>query len=208
MKNAVPTFLVGENTWPASWFGWKDTRLANWRWRQYSRSSCDALPATLKSTKPHYRQQGQVCKAGTVITVDVSSEERISDMPGGDNTWPASWLGRKDTRLADWIWRQRSRSLSWPVGWCFKSREAWTSALCRCVDEIFFFSWWNQWTGHPQPPLPTTKPVCKGGTDITFYCEVGRTGACRSTNALQQRCLDQCALKKSERIHLLLLMKK
>ena len=26
--------------------------------------------------KPHYRQQGRVCKAGTVITVDVSSEER------------------------------------------------------------------------------------------------------------------------------------
>ena len=32
--------------------------------------------------KPHYRQQGRVCKAGTVITVDVSSEERTSDLPG------------------------------------------------------------------------------------------------------------------------------
>ena len=31
---------------------------------------------------PHYRQQGRVCKAGTVITVDVSSEERTSDLPG------------------------------------------------------------------------------------------------------------------------------
>ena len=28
--------------------------------------------------KPHYRQQGRVCKAGTVITVDRSSEERTS----------------------------------------------------------------------------------------------------------------------------------
>ena len=32
--------------------------------------------------KTHYRQQGQVCKAGTGVTVDVSSEERTSDLPG------------------------------------------------------------------------------------------------------------------------------
>ena len=62
--------------------GRKDTRLADWRLRQYSRSLCDALPATLQSTKPHYRQPGWVCKAGTVVTVDVSSEERTSDLPG------------------------------------------------------------------------------------------------------------------------------
>ena len=41
-----------------------------------------ALLATLQSTKPHYRQQCRVCKAGTGITVDVSSEERTSDLPG------------------------------------------------------------------------------------------------------------------------------
>ena len=43
---------------------------------------CDALLATLQSTKPHYRQQGRVCKAGTGVTVDVSSEERTSDLAG------------------------------------------------------------------------------------------------------------------------------
>ena len=32
--------------------------------------------------KPHYRQQGRVCKVGTVITVDGSSEERTSDLAG------------------------------------------------------------------------------------------------------------------------------
>ena len=32
--------------------------------------------------KPHYRQRSQACKAGTGITVDVSSEERTSDLPG------------------------------------------------------------------------------------------------------------------------------
>ena len=99
-----------ENTWPASWFGRKDTRLANWRWRQYSRSLCDALPATLQSTKPHYRQQGRVCKAGTGVTVDVSSEERTSDLAGRWKHVTCFMIGRKDTRLADWIWRQRSRS--------------------------------------------------------------------------------------------------
>ena len=104
------TFLVGENTWPASWFGRKDTRLANWRWHQYSHSLCDALPASLQSTKPHYRQQGRVCKAGTVVTVDVSSEERTSDLPGRWKHVTCFVIGRKDTRLADWIWRQRSRS--------------------------------------------------------------------------------------------------
>ena len=91
-------------------------RLANWSWRHDSRSLCDALQATLQSTKLHYRQQGHVCKAGTGITVDVSSEERTSDLPG-------RWR----------IWRQRSHSLCWPVGWCFKSREAWT---VRSVDEV------------------------------------------------------------------------
>ena len=43
-------------------------------------------PATLQyaklSTKPHYRQQGRVRKAGTGVTVDVSSEERSLDLPG------------------------------------------------------------------------------------------------------------------------------
>ena len=33
------------------------------------------LYSILTVHKPHYRQQGRVCKAGTVITVDVSSEE-------------------------------------------------------------------------------------------------------------------------------------
>ena len=88
----------------------KDMRLADWGWRQYSRSLCDALPPTLQSTKPHYRQPGRVCKAGTVVTVDVSSEEHTSDLPG---RWKhvtsfVSW--KEGTRLADWIWRQRSRS--------------------------------------------------------------------------------------------------
>ena len=32
--------------------------------------------------KSHYPQQGRVCKAGTGITVDASSEERTSDLPG------------------------------------------------------------------------------------------------------------------------------
>ena len=32
--------------------------------------------------KPHYRQQGRVCKAGTGVTVDVSSEECTSDLRG------------------------------------------------------------------------------------------------------------------------------
>ena len=68
------------------------------------------LPASLQSTKPHYRQQGRVCKAGTVVTVDVSSEERTSDLPGRWKHVTCFVIGRKDTRLADWIWRQRSRS--------------------------------------------------------------------------------------------------
>ena len=32
--------------------------------------------------KPHYRQRSRVCKAGTGITEDVSSEERTSELPG------------------------------------------------------------------------------------------------------------------------------
>ena len=47
---------------------------------------CDTSPATFSiltvHKKNHYRQQDQVCKAGTGITVDVSSEERTSDFPG------------------------------------------------------------------------------------------------------------------------------
>ena len=148
--------------------------------------------------KPHYRK-GRVCKAGTIITVDGSSKERTSDLPGRWKHVTCFVIGRKDTRLADWIWRQRSRSLSWPVGWCLKSREAWTSALCRCVDEIlsFFRDKTSELAIH-NPHYQQQGRVCKGGTDITFYWEVGWTGACRSTNALQQRCLDQCALKITE----------
>ena len=50
--------------------------------------------------KTHYRQQGQVCKAGTVITVDASSEERTSSS--------RDWLTGYDVR--------GRVLLSWPVG--------------------------------------------------------------------------------------------
>ena len=149
--------------------GRKDTRLADWRWRQYSRSLCDALPATLQYTKPHYRQPVRVCKAGTVVTVDVSSEERTSDHPGRWKHRPASWLVG---RTRDWLTGYGVRGrvlLSWPVGWCFKSREAWASALCRWspgrseVDSSFqpaVHS--NQFPGHPPPLLPTQVPGPQG----------------------------------------------
>ena len=69
-----------------------------------------------------------------------------------------------------------------------KPREAWTSALCRCVDEIpsLFRDKTSELAIH-NPHYRQQSRVCKGGTDITFYCEVGRTGACRSTNALQAK---------------------
>ena len=53
---------------------------------------------------------GRVCKAETVVTVDVSSEERTSDLPGRWKHVTCFVISRKDMRLADWIWRQRSRS--------------------------------------------------------------------------------------------------
>ena len=40
------------------------------------------LYSVLTIHKPHYRQQGLVCKPGTGITVHVSSEERTSEFPG------------------------------------------------------------------------------------------------------------------------------
>ena len=40
------------------------------------------LYSILTVHKPHYRQQGRVSKAGTGITVDVSSEECTYDFPG------------------------------------------------------------------------------------------------------------------------------
>ena len=56
--------------------------------------------------KPHYRQQGRVCKAGTGITVDVSSEERdqLRDLVGE----PRDQLRGDDIR--------GRVLLSWPVG--------------------------------------------------------------------------------------------
>ena len=74
--------------------------------------------------------------------------------------------------------------------------KAETGALCRCVDE--FLSSFRDKTSElaiHNPHYRQQSRVCKGGTDITFYWEVGWTGACRSAHALQQRCLDQCALK-------------
>ena len=159
------------------------------------------------STNPHYRQ-GRVCKAGTGIAVDASSEERTSNLPGRWVTWSVSWLGRWTTWPASWRWRQRSRSLSWPVGWCFKSREAWTSAFCRCVGEILssFRDKTCELAIH-NPHYWQQSRVCKGGTDITFYWEVGWTGACRSTNALQAKMSGPVHSEDSWRMLLLLLMK-
>ena len=94
---------------------------------------CDALPATLQSTKPHYRQPGRVCKGGTVVAVDVSSE----DLPA--NAIKAEKPG--------------------PV---------------RSVDEnhSFFRDKTSELAIH-NPHYRQQSRVCKGGTDITFYCEVG-----------------------------------
>ena len=80
-KNALPTFLFG---------GSRDklrdlVGASRDQLRDLARRTRDwltALPAPLQSTKPHYRQQGRVCKAGTGIPVEVSSEERTSDLPG------------------------------------------------------------------------------------------------------------------------------
>ena len=78
-------------------------------------------------------------------------------------------ISRKYTRLADWIWRQRPRSLSWPAGWCFKSKEAWTSALWRFVDEIpsSFRDKTSELAIH-NPHYRQQSRVRKGGTDITI----------------------------------------
>ena len=146
--------------------GRKDKRLADWRWRQYSRSLCDALPATLQSTKPHYRQPGRVCKAGTVVTVDVSSEERTSDLPGRWKHRPASWLvGRTRHWLTGYDVRGRVL-LSWPVGWCFKSRKAWTSALCR-------WNSWPVWSRFFFSAGCTLKPVSWPSTALTTDTSAG-----------------------------------
>ena len=68
-------------------------------------------------------------------------------------------------KARDWLTGYDVRGrvlLCWPAGWCFKSREAWASALCRWspgrseVDSSFqpaVHS--NQFPGHPPPLLPT-----------------------------------------------------
>ena len=50
--------------------------------RQLWRSFVILKHANALIHKPHYRQRSRVCKAGTGITEDVSSEERTSDLPG------------------------------------------------------------------------------------------------------------------------------
>ena len=88
------------------------------------------------STKPHYRQQGQVCKAGTGITEGVSSEERTSDFPGRWITWPAAWR-----------WRQRLRSFELP-GWRFIAEKP-VPVRCegknpgRCRSEVGTSALWR-----------------------------------------------------------------
>ena len=81
---------------------------------------CDNQPTTLQYSdclqKPHYQQQGRVCKAGTGNTVDVSSEERTSDLQ----------VGESRDQLRDQVGESRDQLrgddvrgrvlLSWPVG--------------------------------------------------------------------------------------------
>ena len=98
--------------------------------------------------KPHYRQRSRVCKAGTGITVDVSSEERTSDLPGRWKHVTCFVIGRKDTRLADWRWRQYSRSFVW----CFAGK----------------------FTVH-KPHYRQPGRVCKAGTGITVDVSSERT---------------------------------
>ena len=73
---------------------------------------------------------------------------------------------REDTRLADWIWRQRSRSFSWPAGCCFKSREAWASALWRWYS-------WPVWSRFIFSAGCTLKPVSWPSTALTTDTNAG-----------------------------------
>ena len=150
--------------------GRKDTRLADWRWRQYSRSLCDALPATLQSTKPHYRQPGRVCKAGTGITVDVSSERTLFRPPCSVKT--------RDL-LRDW---SEGHTIGWldmtsevAFFWAGRSADAFKAEKpgpVHSVDEIPGRSEGgsssqpavhsNQFPGHPPPLLPTQVPGPQG----------------------------------------------
>ena len=76
---------------------------------------------------------------------------------------------REDTRLADWVWRQRSRSFSWPVGWCFKSREAWTSALCR-------WNSWPVWSRSSQPAVHSNQFLAIHCPYYRHKCRVHKGG--------------------------------
>ena len=61
--------------------------------------------------KPHYRQQGRVCKAGIRITVDVSSEEHTSE----SHDQLCDLVGEPRDQLRGDDVRGRVL-LSWPVG--------------------------------------------------------------------------------------------
>ena len=148
------------------------------------------LTSNLQSTNPHYWQRGQVCKAGTGIAEDVSSENAFNDLPG---RWKhvTSFVNCKERR--DWLTGYDVRGrvlLSRPVGWCFKSREAWTSALWR-------WNSWPVWSRFFFSAGCTLKPVSWPSTALTTDTSAGsiRVGL-------------RVSSEENWRIHLLLLMKK
>ena len=144
----------------------KDTRLADWRWRQYSRSLCDALPATLQSTKtplPTTRPGLQ--------SRDCSHSRR--------EFWRThfrpSWSVKRRDLLRDWSeghaigWLDMMSEVaffSWPAGCCFKSREAWASALWRWYS-------WPVWSRFIFSAGCTLKPVSWPSTALTTDTSAG-----------------------------------
>ena len=132
----------------------------------------------------------------TAITVDESAKNVLPTFFIGHviNFVTGRWEHVTSfVKARDWLtgYDVRGRVLfCWPAGCCFKSREAWTSALCR----------WNSW-----PDLSrffftagcTLKPVSWPSTALTTDTRAGsiRVG------------LRVCS-EEIWRIHLLLLMKK
>ena len=151
-------------TWPAL------GRCPHWTRSSLYHSTCEPtgrlMPVAEKSVPVRWRW---ITGTKTGVTVDVSAKNALPTFLFGESRdlvrwifvtwswimWPASWFGRKDTRLADWIWCQRLR----PLG---------------CVDEIpsSFRDKTSELAIH-NPHYRQQSRVCKGGTDITFYWEVG-----------------------------------
>ena len=169
LKNALPTFLVGENTWPASWlFG----RTRDWLtgddvsirvlcvmlyWQLYSAQNptTDNRPGLQSRDCSHSRREfwrthfRPSCSVNHVINFVTGRWEHVTSF----------------VKARDWLTGYDVRGrvlLCWPAGWCFKSREAWASALCRWSR--FFFS-----------AGCTLKPVSWPSTSLTTDIIAGST---------------------------------